>query len=213
MTRLSSEHVVVTANRILESNINSHRALFIDRDGTIAVEKYYVSDPDKIELIPGVAQALRRAREAGFKLVVVSNQSGVARGHFGIDAVERTNARLKELLLREGAEIDLMLYCPHHCLGVVPEYSFACNCRKPATGMPERAAIELGIDLRQSYVIGDKIDDINMATVLGCSAALVRTGYGARSAVRLEHSIRPNGLAVCDDLSRAIDWILTRSEQ
>ena len=211
MTRLTTEHVIGSADRILNSAINSQRGLFVDRDGTIAVEKYYVSDPDQIELIPGVAQALRRAGHAGFKLIVVSNQSGVARGYFGIDAVERTNSRLKELLLREGVEIDLMLYCPHHRLGTVSEYRVVCNCRKPAAGMPERAARELGIDLRQSYVIGDKNDDINMATVLGCSAALVRTGFGVRSEARIGRSIRPEGYAVCNDLPHAIDWLLTRS--
>jgi len=210
-TRISVEDVASIAARLLESNVNSGRAIFVDRDGTIAMERHYVSNPDKIELIPGAAQALRRAQGAGFKLVIVSNQSGVARGHFGIGAVESTNNRVRDLLSSEGVEIDLMLYCPHHRQGTVPEYSAACNCRKPATGMPERAAIELGIDLRRSYVIGDKIEDITMASLMGCPAALVRTGYGKSSEARLETSVCPPGLAVCDSLTEAVDEILARS--
>ena len=212
-TRISVEDVASNATRLLESKVNSERAIFVDRDGTIALEKHYVSDPNEIELIPGAAQALRRVQSAGFKLVVVSNQSGVARGHFGIDAVESTNARVRELLRCEGVDIDLMLYCPHHRQGTIPEHSFACNCRKPATGMAEHAAIELGIDLRRSYVIGDKIEDIMMASLMGCSAALVRTGYGRTSEERLESSLHPPGLAIYDSLVEAVDEILIRSSK
>ncbi|PWB76400.1 hypothetical protein C3F09_00065 [candidate division GN15 bacterium] len=211
MTRLSTNDVLERAVRLFESPVNVERALFVDRDGTIAVERHYVSNPDEIELIPGAAQALRRARDAGFKIVVVSNQSGVARGHFGIDAVERTNARLRSLLRNEGVEPDLMLYCPHHPHGSISGYSFACACRKPAPGMAEQAAIELGIDLRRSYVIGDKIDDVTMASVMGGSAILVRTGYGSDSEARLSGLVQPRGLAVCDNLAGAVDEILKRS--
>ncbi len=212
-TRLSVEQVVETAAGLLGPRINSTRALFVDRDGTIAVERHYVSNPDEIELIPQAAQGLRRAQAAGFKIVVVSNQSGVARGHFGIDAVERTNARLRDLLRAEGVQPDLMLYCPHHRHGSVPEFSIACHCRKPAAGMAERAAIELGIDLRRSYVIGDKIEDITMASLLGCSAVLVRTGYGKGSETMLSGALRPQGLAVRDSLTEAVDEILSRSQR
>lgn len=211
LNRISVDMVADAATRILKSAVNSRRALFVDRDGTVTVEKHYVSNPDEIELIPGSAQALRRAKEAGFALVIVSNQSGVARGLFGIEAVERTNARLRELLLREGVEVDLMLYCPHHYQGTVPQYTSACSCRKPAPGMAERAAIELGIDLRRSYVIGDKVADITMAAVIGCPAALVRTGHGKGAEARLKLALRPEKLDICDDLAEAIDGILNRS--
>ena len=213
LNRITVDVVAEAADRILSSPVNSKRALLVDRDGTIAVEKHYLSDPDKIELIPGAAQALRRAKESGFAIVVVSNQSGVARGHFGVNAVEQTNSRLKELLLREGVEVDLMLYCPHHRHGTIPEYAIACNCRKPAAGMPERAAAELGIDLRRSHVIGDKIEDIQMAALIGCSASLVRTGYGKSSEARLESALKPVRLDICDTLAEAVDNILKRSSR
>lgn len=184
-TRLSPEKVCETAGEILNSNISSSRALLVDRDGTVIDDKNFLSDPDQIEFVPGAIEALKLAKEMGLKVIIISNQSGVARGFFGMDTVERINERLLSILANNSVEVDGLFYCPHLADGTVKEFAVACDCRKPAPGMAEKAAKELGIDLRQSYVIGDKIDDINLARVIGARTFMVRTGHGSRQEQRL----------------------------
>ncbi len=178
-TRISSAHVAEQASEIISSNVRKARALLIDRDGTVIIDKDYLSNPEQVELIKGSAEALKVAAAAGYKLILVSNQSGVARGYFGIEDVERVNARVLELLLRKGVQIDALYFCPHHPVeGIDPEFSHECDCRKPAPGMAEQAAEELSVDLRRSFVIGDTLGDINLGRVVGAQSLLVRTGYG-----------------------------------
>lgn len=149
--------------------------IFFDRDGTLIEERHYLSDPAQVALIPGAAEAVRLAREAGFLAVVLTNQSGVGRGYFPAEAVEAVHRRMEELLAEEGAKLDGIYLCPH-----APEDD--CPCRKPRTGLVEQAARDLEIDLRRSWMIGDKAADIELAANAGMRAVLVMTGYGASSA-------------------------------
>lgn len=147
-------------------------AVFLDRDGTVIAERHYLHDPDGVELLPGAAEGLRRMRSLGLRLVLVTNQSGVGRGYFGRDAVERVHGRLLDLLEREGVDLDAIYLCPH-----TPDES--CSCRKPLPGLIERAAAELGVDPDQSFVIGDKACDVDLGLVVNATTFLVTTGYGA----------------------------------
>jgi histidinol-phosphate phosphatase family protein len=149
--------------------------LFVDRDGTLIEERNYLSDPEQVALIPGAAEAVRRAREAGWLVVVLTNQSGVGRGYFSLSDVERVNRRVEELLAREGAALDGIYVCPH-----APEEG--CPCRKPRPGLVEAAARQLPVDLRRSWMVGDKPADVELARNAGLRGALVRTGYGAEAA-------------------------------
>ncbi len=156
-----------------------YKACFFDRDGVLVEEANYLKDPDLVHLCPGAPEAIRRMRDAGFKIVVVSNQSGIARGYFTPDDLKAVEARMNALLKAEHAEVDASYYCFHHPKGSVPQYAVACDCRKPAPGMLLRAAAEMDLNLSESYMIGDKTDDVRAGQNAGCyAAALVRTGHG-----------------------------------
>ncbi len=148
------------------------KCVFLDRDGTIIVEKNYLSDPREVELLPGAAEGLGKLAGLGYLLVVVTNQSGVGRGYFDVDQVEAVHARLDELLAESGTRLDKYYYCPH-----LPENR--CRCRKPLTGMIDDAVRELDIDIRGSYMIGDKLCDLQLGKNAGLASVLVRTGYGS----------------------------------
>ena len=166
------------------------RAVFLDRDGTMIEERGYLDRLDLIAPFPGTAAAVARLRAAGFLVVVVTNQAGVARGFFDEAFVRSAHAHLDALLGPAGSP-DAYYYCPHHPDGVVPGYTRACRCRKPAPGMIEQAAADLGIDVARSFVVGDKWLDVGLANQAGARGILVRTGYG--EAVAAEP---PPGLAV-----------------
>ncbi len=174
-------------------------AVFIDRDGTVTEERSYMSDPDQVVLLPGAATALSDLREAGFKLVIVTNQSGIARGLYSEDEYHAVAKRLDDLLVEAGSPVDVTMYCPHH-----PDFGPACECRKPATGMHRQAAAELGIDLAESYYVGDKVADVTPAHELGGVGVLVRTGYGEEESARV-----PSGTTVVEDFVEAARLILT----
>lgn len=147
------------------------RYVMLDRDGTIIIQKHYLSDPDEVELIPGVGAALCILNEIGLGLVVLTNQSPISRGLFDETRLEMIHKRMAELLANENVYLDAIYYCPH-----IPEDG--CNCRKPNTGLAERAAQELSFNLKESYMIGDKLCDIEMGRRVGAATFLVRTGYG-----------------------------------
>ncbi len=151
------------------------RAVFIDRDGTINVDKDYLTDPDDVEFIEGAPEAIGVANGLGLKVVIISNQSGVSRGIMTTDQVESVNRRLVEMLRARGAGVDAIYYCPHH-----PDYGnkVQCACRKPGTGMLLKAKDEFGVDLSESFVIGDKWSDVKCGENAGAYTSLVRTGYG-----------------------------------
>jgi D-glycero-D-manno-heptose 1,7-bisphosphate phosphatase len=143
-----------------------------DRDGTINYERHYISDPDQVELLPGSAAGMRLLQLAGYRLVIVTNQSGLARGYFNSQRLAAIHRRLLDLLSREGISIDGVYHCPHHP-------SDDCACRKPRSGMVERAARELDFDPSGAILFGDKPCDIELGRAVGAFTVLVSTGYGA----------------------------------
>ena len=149
------------------------RAVFLDRDGTIIEDVGYLDECSKIKFLPRVSEAIELLNENGFKVIVVTNQAGVARGYFTEETVKEINRYIQESLVREGASIDRIYYCPHHVEGIVEEYRKECYYRKPNPGMIEKAVREIGIDLKNSFVIGDKISDIEAGYRTGCRTILL----------------------------------------
>lgn len=205
--RIEPDMVYDEAASVLEFRRSVTPAVFVDRDGTIMVEKNFLSDPEGVELESGVVDALRMFKQHGFKIIVISNQSGVARGFFDTTAVEQVNGRLMEILASEGVEVDGMYFCPHHPKGSRAKYAIRCDCRKPAPGMVEAAAYQLNLDLRRSYVIGDKIDDIDLARVVGATPVMVTTGYGQSETKKLASGGFHQGIKVVDNLLQAAKHI------
>jgi D-glycero-D-manno-heptose 1,7-bisphosphate phosphatase len=187
----------------------SSKALFLDRDGTINVETGYPRDFSQIEIYPGSFEAIREARRAGFKIVVVTNQSGVGRGYLDEPALEKLHARLADALAAGGAPVDAIYYCPHHEQAGLGAYRTACECRKPAPGMALRAAREHDLDLGASYMIGDKVEDVRFGLAAGATPVLVRTGYGRDSESRLP-GLDARPAHVADGIREAVAWILER---
>ena len=214
LTRISPEQVAREAAEILDSGVNRAPALFVDRDGTVMVDKGYLSDPEQVELLKGSAEALRLAKAGSYRIVIVTNQSGVARGYFGTREVERTNGRLLELLAAEGVDVDGIYYCPHHSTeGKVPEFSIECQCRKPSSGMAEQAALDLGVDLRRSIVIGDTPADYDLGRIIGGQSLLVRTGYGAMTEEQLKSTGQMSSGCVFDDLLQAVEHVIRTKDK
>jgi histidinol-phosphate phosphatase family protein len=149
-------------------------AAFLDRDGTLIEEAHYLADPARVTLLPGAADALRELRAAGYLLVVVTNQSGIARGLFTEEDFRAVQERLESLLRAHGVTFDAVYHCPHH-----PDFTGPCDCRKPALGLYRRAESELGVDLAASIHVGDRLRDVLPALDTGGKGFLVRTGYGA----------------------------------
>lgn len=144
-----------------------NKAFFLDRDGTINVDTGYVGIPDEVELLPGAAEAIKKMNDAGYFVIVISNQSGVARGYFGVEDVEKVNERINELLGEYGAHIDAFYYCPHLAEGVVKEYAIDCECRKPKLAMFKKAMQDYKLNPSLCYACGDKPRDIEGLTGLG----------------------------------------------
>jgi D-glycero-D-manno-heptose 1,7-bisphosphate phosphatase len=161
-------------------------AVFLDRDGTINEEIGYLDRLEKLRLIPGAAEAIRLLNASGMNAVVVTNQSGVARGIFTESFVAEIHARLEEMLRAEGASLDGIYFCPHHPTEGRGDYLRKCECRKPAPGLLLRAAAELHIDPTRSYMVGDTLKDIEAAARAGVQGILVRTGYGDEAAAELD---------------------------
>lgn len=184
-------------------------AVFLDRDGTLIREEHYLSSPEQVHVLPGAAAAVRRLNAAGVRVVVVTNQAGVARGYFPESRIAEVHTRLSTLLAAEGAAVDAYYHCPHHPDGIVAEYRTACDCRKPRPGMFRAAARDLGLDLARSWVVGDKRCDLEAGAAAGCRTILVRTGYGATVPGPLPtDALRLAG--VVDDLPAAVDlWAAT----
>ena len=183
-------------------------AIFMDRDGTISEEVGYVNHIDRLRLLPGSARAIRLINDSPYAAVVVTNQSGVARAMFPESLVDEVHDRLRAILAREGARLDGIYYCPHHPEHGESPYWARCDCRKPGTGMIEQAARELGLDFSPSYMIGDKMVDVECARAAGMKGVLVRTGYGAGEIQyqRDRWSCEPSFIA--DDLLDAVERIL-----
>lgn len=175
----------------------SNIAVFLDRDGTINEDTGYLHKPEELVIITGAAEAIRRLNSAGIKIVIVSNQSGVGRGYFTDSDVEAVNDKLVDIIGADGAKVDAVYYCNHH-----PDED--CGCRKPSLGMLKKASDEHGIDLKLSYVVGDKGSDIELARNAGAKSVLVLTGKGKDESMRLKNP--PDFVA--EDLASAARWIL-----
>ena len=189
------------------------RGLLIDRDGTICEEVGYLDRVEALKLLPGSAKAIRRANEAGFQAVVITNQSGVGRGLLDESRLADIHDGMRALLAEEGARIDGIYYCPHHPAAALDRYRRECECRKPRPGMLLRAGDEMGIDLKASYVIGDRCRDVEAARAVGATDVLVLTGYGSREVEYHSGRERPRPTHVAKDLGAAVDWILNREAQ
>jgi D-glycero-D-manno-heptose 1,7-bisphosphate phosphatase len=152
------------------------RALFLDRDGTLVHPRHYPSQPEELVLYEGIAPELRSLQAAGFRLVVITNQAGIARGYFTEADLQRMHDYLREQLAGMGVYLDAIYYCPHHPEGVLPELAIRCSCRKPQPGMLLRAARDLHIDLSASWFLGDILDDIEAGNRARCRTVLVDLG-------------------------------------
>ena len=183
-------------------------AVFIDRDGTLTEEVGYVNHPSRLRLLPRSAEAIRRLNAAGMAAVVVTNQAGLARGYFSADVLRATNDALVAGLKDAGAHLDGIYVCPHHPTEGAPPYRVVCECRKPAPGLLQRAAAELGLDLAACTMIGDKASDLVPARSVGARAVLVLTGYGLGEWEyhRADFGVAPDHVA--GDLLDAVDWVL-----
>lgn len=144
-----------------------NRAFFLDRDGTINRDLFYIGDPADVELLPGAAEAIRMMNQSGYLVIVISNQSGIARGYFDTSAVEQVNERLNTLLREQGAHIDKFYYCPHLKEGAVLKYALDCECRKPKPGLYRRAIADFSLNPKQCGGCGDRVRDIQALPKLG----------------------------------------------
>lgn len=187
-------------------------AVFLDRDGTVSEEADYLDNADMLRLLPRAAEAIRLINESGLLAVIVTNQSGIARGYFTEAVLNEIHNRMELLLKAEGAHVNGIYYCPHHPEVGLPEYVLDCDCRKPRTGMIARAAEELKIDVRSSYVVGDKIIDIELAHKAGARGILVMTGYGREEVKSLGSDRKAWPDHIADDLYDAVKWILSEEE-
>ena len=191
------------------------KAVFLDRDGTLIVDQKFAFDPHRIQLTPDSPAALRRLQEAGYRLIVVTNQSGVARGYFDEEAVRTMHRHVGEALRAQGVEVEAFYYCPHHPEGQVREYAVECECRKPRPGLILRAGRELGLDLGASWLVGDILDDVIAGQRAGCRTVLLVDGAGAEKAGG-NNMVQPEATqptVKAHDLLAAAGLILSREER
>lgn len=188
-------------------------AVFIDRDGTINEQLGYINHLSRFVILPGVSEAVRLLNKNNWWAIIVSNQGGVARGYYPIELVEEIHAFLKSSLKEQGATIDGIFFCPHHPAGILPEYSSECDCRKPETGLIDRAREVFDIDMSSSYVVGDRHVDIELASRLNLKGVLVKTGYGLGEIEYIipEKRLKPHHVA--EDLLDAVKWILNEEKR
>jgi len=186
-------------------------ALFLDRDGVLIEEVEYLAHPKQVELIPGAAESVRTANLAGWRVVIVSNQSGVARGLFPETILADIHCRITQQLHEQAdAVVDRFYYCPHHLTAGRGHYRIDCDCRKPKPGMLLLAAEELAIDLSRSWMIGDRHTDLQAGRAAGCRTILVRTGYGASAGI-VAADQRLNLVAVVPSIVEAVALALPSS--
>ena len=183
-------------------------AVFLDRDGTINVDKHYLHKIEDFEFIPGALQAIKTLKNAGYTVVVVTNQSGVARGYFSMGDVIELHEHIQKELAVEGTGIDAFYICPHHPDKGLGKLRIECDCRKGQPGLLFQASADLGIDLHRSYMVGDKVADIVAGENAGCRAILVLTGYGRQTRLQIDEE----KVNICEDLAAAVDLILDQEK-
>lgn len=191
-------------------NVNQ-TAVFLDRDGTISHEIGYITEPDKFYLYDFSPKAIKRLNSLNVRIIVVTNQACVAKGLCGEDSINAVNGRMINLLNADGAYIDDVFFCPHHVDGTVKEYAIECSCRKPKTGMIAKAVKKYHIEVENSFVVGDKISDVEMGYSAGTQTILVMTGHGRQALdtirqkkLTLPHYTAENLLEAVDIISRIV---------
>ena len=188
-----------------------NRAVFFDRDGTINKEAGYPGDYSRISIYPASFSAVRLLNQAGLLAIVVTNQSGVGRGLFSEDALAEIHDSMKRAFTARNVRLDAIYYCPHFEGSEIPKYRQRCDCRKPAAGLALRAASDFHLDLRHSYTVGDKVEDIAFGMNIGAAPVLVLTGSGRKSLKQLrEQQIMP--AFVANDILAAAAWIVAREK-
>lgn len=188
-------------------------AVFLDRDGTINEQMGYINHLSRFHLLPGVVEAIRMLNAQQVPVVVVTNQSGLARGYFPQLLLDEVHATMKGLLAEQGAWLDGLYVCPHHPEAKEEQYRKNCNCRKPRTGLLEKAAAELNLDLARSYLVGDRWSDITCAARAGCTPVLVLTGYGRGDYQYIGPGQELQPAHVAETLLDAVRWILPRMQR
>ncbi len=185
-------------------------AVFLDRDGTINEQMGYINHTCRFHLLPGAAEAIKRLNDAGIPVVVISNQSGLARGYFPEELLLAVHEKMNRLLAEHGAHVDGIYYCPHHPEAKKKEFREVCSCRKPKPGLILQAAEEMNLAPEQSFVVGDRWSDIKTAANCGARSILVRTGYGRgdEQYIGPHQEIQPDYKA--EDLLEAVQWILKK---
>jgi histidinol-phosphate phosphatase family protein len=180
-------------------------AVFLDRDGTVIFDKTYLSTPKQVKLYCFCAESINALRAAGFKIIIVTNQSGIARGMFSEKKLKDVNKKLISLLKDVGSKIDGLYYCPHI-------ESDKCNCRKPNIGMAQQAAKDFNIDLKKSYTVGDSIRDYLLGVNMGGKGILVLTGHGKKQQPKIiDEKIKP--MAICKNLKQAATLIINDAKK
>ncbi|MCP4482188.1 MAG: HAD family hydrolase [bacterium] len=183
-------------------------AVFLDRDGTINKEGGYINHESRLELMPNSSKGIKLFNENNILTVVCTNQAGVARGYFKENLIQVVNQRLQNLLKKEGAYLDDINYCPHHPTVGSPDYQKDCNCRKPKPGMIEKSAKKLDIDIKKSYVVGDKMSDVIWGHKMGTKSVMVMTGYGRGEYEYHRESWHDKPDYIAQDLLGAAKWII-----
>jgi histidinol-phosphate phosphatase family protein len=187
---------------VVKSSKTKHalsKVIFLDRDGTIIEDKVFLGNPDEIEFFPGAIEAIKILRRLGYKIVVISNQSGIGRGILTKKMVNQVNESFLRSLKGKDAPVDALFFCPHH-----PDDN--CDCRKPKTGMIKKAATELKLDLKDAVVIGDHLCDIELGKNIGAKTVLVLTGHGKKELDQLKNTgVKPDFIA--KDLLDAANWV------
>ncbi|MEA2115470.1 MAG: D-glycero-beta-D-manno-heptose 1,7-bisphosphate 7-phosphatase [Thermodesulfobacteriota bacterium] len=187
-------------------------AVFLDRDGTINEQMGYINHISRFVLLPGVGRAIRKLNEQRIPVVVVSNQSGLARGYFPASLLDEVNQKMEQQLAAEGAHIDGLYICPHHPEAKEEKYRKACSCRKPKIGLLEQAAADLNLDLTRSYMVGDRWSDLKCGAAAGATSILVLTGYGRGDQQYIGPQQESQPAMVAEDLNAAVDWIMEQLE-
>jgi len=184
----------------------SRPAVFLDRDGTMIEDNGYLYRIEDVTPFPWMVDAVRALNRAELPIVVVTNQSAIARGMLTEDRLSEIHARIDDLLRNGGASVTAYYYCPHHPEGTVAPFARVCECRKPAPGLVARAAADLDLDVTRSFVVGDKWTDVALARAIGAKGVLVRTGYGADEEKHPACGVAAD--AIVDNLAAAASWII-----
>ena len=182
------------------------RAVFLDRDGTIIEDPGYVTSPQQVKFIPGSVAAVKMLNDSGYKVLIISNQAGVARGLLGEDMLQTIDKTIQRAILNGGGRIDGSYYCPHHPEHGVYPYKQICECRKPHTGLIKKAVKDHNVDLAAAFMVGVKATDVETGRRAGLKSVLILTGHGAKE----RQELRMNPDYVADNLLGAAKWILNQ---